>query len=223
MTTDVPLDTDSRRWWTPILPSLTLRWDRCGQGEAINRRRQYSDRTASLRYINFRHRARQPLKKDSRAPYLVPVKAIPPGRPKPADLDGSSTADKTAYFGSGAPMGSLAGDLPEGGSSPAPRPAEADGHLPVSPACSVRGFLSCDGRAASIGMGAAFARNHRSTSSKYALLLPLRSFASPDSHVWTCIPRQSIRPLHRAEGSCVPRTLSYYSGPRGLPPISHRT
>jgi hypothetical protein len=51
--------------------------------------------------------------------------------------------------------------------------------------------------------------NHRPTSSEYALLLPLRSFASRYSHVWTCIPRRSIRPLHLAEGSCVPRTSSY--------------
>jgi hypothetical protein len=58
-------------------------------------------------------------------------------------------------------MGSRAGDLPEGGSSPAPRPAEANGHLLVSPALCPRrvqrpGFLSCDGRAASIGMGGRF-------------------------------------------------------------------
>ena len=111
MTTDVPLDTDSRRLRTAIPPVAHPEWDRRGQGEAINRRRQCSDRTASLRYINFRHRARQQVQgaKDSRAPYLVPVKALPPGRPKPADLDRSSTAGKMAYLRLG--CGEVADDV----------------------------------------------------------------------------------------------------------------
>jgi hypothetical protein len=62
MTTDVPLDTDSRRLRTAIPPVAHPEVGPARPRRGNNRRRQCSDRTASLRYINFRHRARQQLK-----------------------------------------------------------------------------------------------------------------------------------------------------------------
>ena len=62
MTTDVPLDTDSRRLRTAIPPVAHPEVGPARPRRGNNRRRQCSDRTASLRYINFGRRARQQLK-----------------------------------------------------------------------------------------------------------------------------------------------------------------